>query len=174
MSTITSAGALLREARLKSHLSQTELASRAGVAQSVISAYELGRREPGFSMLQRLIFATGNSMSITLEQLEGFQPGLPDTVVGRRLRRRRAAMHEAGLRHGARNLRVFGSVARGEDRAGSDLDVVADLPEGMGLLELGALERELSEIAGMKVDLVPFDGLRPNVRAEVELEAVEL
>jgi predicted nucleotidyltransferase len=83
-------------------------------------------------------------------------------------------MRAVGERHGARNLRVFGSVARGEDRADSDLDVVADLPTGMGLFELGTMERELSEIMGMKVDLVPVDGLRPQVRAEVEAEAVDL
>ena len=170
----STSGALLREARNKSQLSQTELASRAGVAQSVISAYESGRREPAFSTLQRLISATGNRVVISLKPVGDARPGFPDTPIGRRLRQRRASMRAVGHRHGAQNLRVFGSVVRGEDRADSDLDIVADLPTGMGLFELGAMERELSEVVGMKVDLVPADGLRPKVRAEVEVEAVDL
>ena len=54
------ASAVLRDARQKSGLSQTELARRAKVAQSVISAYESGRREPGLSMLSRLVAATAS------------------------------------------------------------------------------------------------------------------
>ena len=77
-------------------------------------------------------------------------------------------------RHAADNLRVFGSVARGEDTAESDVDMVADFPLGIGLFELGAFELELSDILKVKVDLVPSDGLRLRVRAEVDAEAIPL
>ena len=54
-----SSGALIREARQRAGLSQTELARRAAVAQSVISAYETDRREPGLAMLTKLVEAAG-------------------------------------------------------------------------------------------------------------------
>jgi predicted nucleotidyltransferase len=100
--------------------------------------------------------------------------GLPDTPIGRRLRRNRSALLDVEARHGAKNLRVFGSVARGEDTSESDVDMVTDLPFGIGLFELGVFERELSEILKVKVDLVPSDGLRPRVRDEVDAQAIPL
>jgi predicted nucleotidyltransferase len=73
-----------------------------------------------------------------------------------------------------RNLRVFGSVARGEDRAGSYVDLLADLPPGMGLLGLGRVQAELEAILGARVDLVPANDLKPAVRERVEPELVAL
>jgi predicted nucleotidyltransferase/DNA-binding XRE family transcriptional regulator len=168
------AAGVLRDARLRGHLSQTELARRAGVAQSVISAYESGHREPSLATLTRLVEATGHSIKLDLEKNNGAVRGLPDTPIGRRLRRNRSALLAVAARHGANELRVFGSVARGEDTAESDVDMVADLPSGIGLFELGAFERELSDILKVKVDLVPSDGLRPRVRVEVDAEAIPL
>jgi len=165
---------LLREARRSASLSQTELAQRAGVAQSVVSAYESGRREPALSTLVRLIHATGNSLSLTIERMPGSRPGLPDTLVGRRLRQRRSAVLAVAGRHGVKEIKVFGSVARGEDRPDSDIDLVAALPATMGLIELGTLERELTAVLGQTVDLVPADGIRPAVRVEIENEAISL
>ena len=65
-------------------------------------------------------------------------------------------------------------VAKGEDRPDSDVDLVADLAREPGLFAFGALERELAQVLGKKVDLVPSDGLRPEVRAEVDAEAIPL
>ena len=168
------AGAVLRDARLRAQLSQTELARRAGVAQSVISAYEAGRREPSLATLTRMVTATGHTVKLELEENEVAIRGIPDTPIGRRLRRNRSALLAVAARHGAKNLRVFGSVARGEETSESDVDIVADLPSGIGLFELGAFERELSDILKANVDLAPFDGLRPRVRAEVDAEAIPL
>jgi hypothetical protein len=168
------AAGVLRDARLRAHLSQTELARRAGVSQSVISAYESGHREPSLATLTRMVTATGHTIKLDLEENNGAIRGLPDTPIGRRLRRNRSALLAVAARHGAKNLRVFGSVARGEDTFESDVDIVADLPSGIGLLELGEFERELSEILKANVDLVPSDGLRPRVRVEVDTEAILL
>lgn len=168
------AGAVLRDARLRARLSQTELARRAGVAQSVISAYESGRREPSLATLTRMVEATGHTIKLGLEENKRTIRGIPDTPIGRRLRRNHSALLAAAARHGAKNLRVFGSVARGEDTSESDVDIVAELPSGIGLFELGTFERELSDILRANVDLVPFDGLRPRVRAEVDAEAIPL
>jgi predicted nucleotidyltransferase/DNA-binding XRE family transcriptional regulator len=168
------AAGLLREARLRANLSQTELARRAGVAQSVISAYESGHREPSLATLTRMVKATGHTIKLNLEENSMAVRGLPDSPIGRRLRRNRSALLDLAASHGAENLRVFGSVARGENTVESDVDMVADLPSGIGLFELGVFERELSKILKVKVDLVPSDGLRPRVRDEVDAEAIPL
>jgi predicted nucleotidyltransferase/DNA-binding XRE family transcriptional regulator len=168
------AGALLRDARQRSGLSQTELARRAKVAQSVISAYESGRREPGLRTLRRLVAATGQQLTVGLETAEPGVRGLPDTPLGRRLRQRRSALIAAAESHGASNLRVFGSVARGEDGPDSDVDLLVDLAPGTGLFGLATLERELAEILHVDVDLAPADSLKPRQRVDAEREAIPL
>jgi predicted nucleotidyltransferase/DNA-binding XRE family transcriptional regulator len=167
-------GKLLRQARLGAQLSQTEVARRAHVAQSVISAYESGRREPSVSTLERLIRATGHRLVLDLERSSDCPPGLPDTPLGRQLRHHRRAILACAELHGAKNVRVFGSTARGEDRPNSDVDFVIDLAKGTGLFNLEALRRELSQILGVPVDVAPSDSLRPRVREEVEREAIPL
>jgi hypothetical protein len=170
----SSIGAVLREARIRAHLSQTDVARRAGVAQSVVSVYESGRREPSIGTLERLVAATGHRMVIQLERDPEAPPGLPDSPLGRRLRQRRKAVLACAARHGATNVRVFGSVARGEERPGSDVDLVVDLAPRTGLFEIGTFRRELTEILGAPVDVAPSDSLRPRVRAEIERDGVPL
>lgn len=77
-------------------------------------------------------------------------------------------------RFGGSNLRVFGSVARGEDRPDSDVDVLVDLAPGTGLVGLGTLERELSGVLGVRVDVAPCDSLRRHVKEEADREAIPL
>lgn len=169
-----SSGAVLREARERSRLSQSDLARRAGVAQSVISAYEADRRDPGLGTLTRLIEATGHELKLDVVPAVGRTLGLPDTTLGRRLRRhRRAVIHSAQLR-GARNVRVFGSVARGDETATSDIDLLVDLDRQQGLVALAGLTRELSALLRVHVDVVPASSLKAAIRAEVLAEAVPL
>jgi hypothetical protein len=73
------------------------------------------------------------------------------------LRRHRRAVIELAARRGARNTRVFGSIARGEDTDASDVD----LDDGVGVAALAGLQRELAELLGADVDLVPATTLRP-------------
>lgn len=165
---------MLREARLRARLSQTDLARRAGVAQSVISAYESDRREPSFRMLVKLIEATGHQLTVTLVAAPPDRLGLPDTRLGRRLRRHRRAVLELAARRGARNARVFGSVARGEDTEASDVDLLVDLDEGVGVVSLAGLRRELAELLGIQVDVVPATMLKAGIRDSVLAEAIAL
>lgn len=111
-----------------------------------------------------------------LELVPGPRPvlGLPDTRLGRRLRRHRRAVIETAGRRGARNVRVFGSVARGEDTAASDVDLLVDLGEGVGVVSLAGLRRELVELLDVDVDVVPEATLKPGVRDEVLAEAITL
>lgn len=168
------AGMMIREARRRARLSQTDLARRAEVAQSVISAYESGRREPGFQTLVRLVEATGHRLAVELLAAPPDRLGLPDTRLGRRLRRHRRAVLEIAARRGARNVRVFGSVARGQDTETSDVDLLVDLDEGVGVVALAGLRRELAELLGVEVDVVPAATLKPGVRNSVLAEAITL
>jgi predicted nucleotidyltransferase/DNA-binding XRE family transcriptional regulator len=171
---IDTSGTLLRRARINAGLSQTEVARRAHVAQSVISAYESDRREPALSTLAKLAAAAGHRLVVSLQPDLSMRPGLPDTPLGRRLRRHRAAVLRVAQRRGATNLRVFGSVARGQDTVDSDIDLMVDLAPDIGLISLAALERELSEVLRAKVDVVPADSLRPGVKAEADAESIPL
>lgn len=70
------------------------------------------------------------------------------------LERHRGAVLDLAFRAGLSDIRVFGSVARGEDHQGSDLDLLATLPQDMGLFELVGLEQALEDILGVRVDIV--------------------
>lgn len=168
------AGQLLRRARKASRLSQTDLARRAGVAQSVISAYETDSREPGLETLKRLVEATGHQLVLELGPAPQQALGLPDTPLGRRLRRHRRAVVEMARRRGARNVRVFGSVARGQDDPDSDIDLLVDLDAGQSVVGLAGLSRELAELLGVDVDVVPAASLKARMRDEALAEAVPL
>jgi predicted nucleotidyltransferase/DNA-binding XRE family transcriptional regulator len=168
------AATLLREARTRARLSQTDVARRSGIAQSVISAYESGRREPGVHTLARLVEATGHQLVLDVVPVADQPMGLPDTPLGRRLRHRRRTIVETAERRGVHNVRVFGSVARSQDTTTSDVDLLVDLDKSVGLVALAGLKRELSELLGVDVDVVPADTLKPRLRAQVLAEAVPL
>ena len=167
------AGALLRQARQRAGLSQVELAARAGVTQSVISAYESGHRQPSVPMLATLIEAAGYELAATVRQQPRRLSRLSGPV-GRRVRRRRHDLVAAAAAHGVHRLRVFGSVARGEDRPDSDVDLLADVPPGISLFGLARLQADLEAIVGTRVDLVPAADLKPDVRARADPDLVAL
>lgn len=164
----------LRAARKAAGMTQIEVASRAGVTQSVISAYESGRREPSVPMLERLIEATGHRLDLTIRRVDDPPRGLPDTEAGRRLRRHRQRILRLASDRGADHVRVFGSVARGDDDATSDVDLLVDLADDVGLVGLARLERELSELLEVDVEIVPASLLEPAVRKSAEAEAIAL
>ncbi len=170
----TESGALIREARRRSGLSQAELARRAHVSQPVISAYESGRREPGLSMLTKLVEASGHRLQLGLFPAPHRIRALPDTPMGRRLRRHRRAILNAAEQRGATNVRVFGSVARGEDTDSSDIDFLVDLNEHVGLLGLIGLESDIAELVGRPVDIVPAANLKDAVATQALSEAIPL
>jgi uncharacterized protein len=166
-------GALLRQARKRAGLSQVDLAARAGVTQSVISAYESGQRQPSIPALTRLVGAAGFELTLSLRRQPGRLRRLSGPV-GRRVRRHHKDLVAAAAAHGVSNLRVFGSVARGEDHPGSDVDLLADFPPGLSLFGLGRLEADLEGILGTRVDLIPAADLKPGVRERVESDLIAL
>lgn len=76
--------------------------------------------------------------------------------------------------HGALNVCVFGSRARGESREDSDLDLLVDLEEGRSLLDLIGIEQDLEDLLGRPVDVVTRRELSPYLRERVLAEAVPL
>jgi predicted nucleotidyltransferase len=90
------------------------------------------------------------------------------------VRTRRDEILRIAAEHGARNLRVFGSVARGDAGPESDLDILVDLEDGRSLFDMGGLLMDLQDLLGCKVDVVTERGLRDRIRARVLREAVPL
>ena len=95
------------------------------------------------------------------------------TIEQLRTQRREEILRLAAFR-GARNVRVFGSVARGDSSERSDIDFLVDLEPGRSLLDLGGLNLDLERLLGSRVDVVSSRGLRERVRDRVLREAVPL
>jgi uncharacterized protein len=77
-------------------------------------------------------------------------------------------------RRGTHNVRVFGSIARDEQRSGSDIDFLVDFEPGRSLLDLTGLLLDLEAVLGCKVDVVSSRGLKPRLASEVLRDAIAL
>jgi len=86
----------------------------------------------------------------------------------------KAAIYRLAESRGARNIRVFGSVARGEDDQASDVDFLVDLEPGRGLFDLGGLLMDLRDLLQAPVDVVTPSLLKARIRNRVLREAVPL
>jgi predicted nucleotidyltransferase len=141
----------LQHRRHRLGITQSELAERAGTSQSAVAAYESGTRTPSAETLRRLE--------------RGLSP-LPRQV----LANRRDAVIALLSRHRATGVRVFGSVARGEDTFNSDIDLLVDFDEEASIFDAGGLLEDLEELLSpYRVDLVSTGGLLPrdeHIRAE--------
>ncbi|PSN10696.1 nucleotidyltransferase [filamentous cyanobacterium CCT1] len=91
-----------------------------------------------------------------------------------RLKVERASILNLANKYGAYNVRIFGSVARGEADSNSDVDFLVAMESGRSLLDLGGLLMELQELLDCSVDIVTDKGLRTKIRERVLAEAVPL
>lgn len=97
------------------------------------------------------------------------------TTIAEAIKTKRDEILRIAARHGAYNVRVFGSVARGEDRPDSDLDLLVDFEPDRSLLDQGALLIELQELfPHLHVEVFEPEGLRPRVRIAALHDAVAL
>ena len=94
--------------------------------------------------------------------------------IDERLKDKREEILRIASKHGAYNVRVFGSVARGEARPDSDVDFLVKLEPGRSLFDHAALLLDLEEILGCDVNVVTERGLRPRIRERVLKDAVPL
>jgi uncharacterized protein len=88
--------------------------------------------------------------------------------------RHRDQIVELAEKRGAHNIRVFGSIARGDGHPGSDIDFLVDFEPGRSLLDLTGLWLDLEGALGCQVDVVSSRGLRPRVATEVMRDAIAL
>lgn len=86
------------------------------------------------------------------------------TPIAQKLNAQRQAILQIAQTYGADNLRIFGSVARGDDDFASDLDLLVDLEPGRSLFDLGGLTMDLQELLGCKIDIVTENGLKKRIR----------
>lgn len=162
------AARLIRDARKRAGLSQAGLAKYARTSQPAIARYEGGDATPSLATLERILRACKTSVVV----------GSPTrAAVPRRggrlalLRRSRHLLLSAAGRHGVRDVRVFGSVARGEDDPSSDVDLLVDLDPDRTLLDLIGFKQEAEEILGLPVDAVSPRFLKASVSSSAVREA---
>lgn len=127
-------------------------AAAQGMTQTQI-AREIGRSQPEVSRLLRL---------------HGTSP------LARNLRRNASQIRRIVAEAGGSRVRVFGSVATGQNRPDSDVDLLFAMDTPLSLMQLGRLEQEISHLLGAPVDLVPESALRPDLRERALSEAVAL
>jgi predicted nucleotidyltransferase len=125
----------LRRRRREKSMSQNQLADLAGIPQPNLSAYENGRRVPSQETLQRLDAALASTVS-------------------ERFAAAREEILSAAARRGLSDVRVFGSVARGDAAAESDLDLLVHPGATSSIFDLAAFRAEVEEIVGAPVDVV--------------------
>jgi predicted nucleotidyltransferase len=90
------------------------------------------------------------------------------------LKSKRNEIVRLAARHGARNVRVFGSVARGEAGPASDVDLLVEMDRGRSLLDLIELSQELETFLHRKVDILTDEGLSPYLEQRIHAEAIPL
>jgi predicted nucleotidyltransferase len=90
------------------------------------------------------------------------------------LKAQREEILRIAARYGAHNVRVFGSVARGEAGPDSDVDFLVEMEKGRSLFDLGGLLMDLQDFLGRRVDVVTERGLRDRIRSRVLREAISL
>lgn len=168
----------IRQARLDAKFSQVDLAARAGTSQPALARYETGAALPTLPTLERLLAACGRRLEIQTPATRRTRSA--SSVRGQlgpqadKLRRQRRRLLDAAERHGISDLRAFGSLARGEATAESDVDLLVNLKPGHTLLDLAAFRREAGEILDLPVDVATTDMLKGRVRDEVLSEAIPL
>lgn len=91
-----------------------------------------------------------------------------------KLRQMRDVITDTAAASGARDVRVFGSVARGDDGDASDIDFLVTLEQGRTLLDLARLEERLERLLGRRVDVVTEEGLQEPIRSRAIREAIRV
>lgn len=164
------ASALIKEARTRAGLTQLELAQAAGTSQPSVAAYESGAKSPSVRTLERLIRATGASLDVKLRPAPVAQGQLLAE-----LRRRREEIRRAAQARRIRNVRVFGSAARGEETDSSDVDLLVDFDAARhGVLPIVGFAIDVRAIIGRDVDVSTVAMLQDEVRKSALAEAVPL
>jgi predicted nucleotidyltransferase/DNA-binding XRE family transcriptional regulator len=164
------AATIVKEARARAGLSQAGLARAAGTSQPTLAAYESGAKSPSVRTLNKIVRAAG----FTLEAVLHTAPPARGAVLTQ-VRAKQAQIRQAAAGYGIRNVRVFGSAARGDAGPDSDIDLLVDFDaERHGLGPLAGFRSEVRDLLHRDVDVATVELLRDVVRAEALAEAVPL
>ena len=164
------AAALIKSARAHAGLTQAELASRAATSQPAIAAYETGAKSPSVRTLNKLIRACGLSLQGELVTTPGATSALLELV-----RSHQSELRQAAQRRRIRNVRIFGSAARGDTHYTSDIDILVDYDaHALGIGNLAGFKQEAETILGRSVDVSTPAMLKDTLRDRVLAEAVPL
>jgi predicted nucleotidyltransferase/DNA-binding XRE family transcriptional regulator len=166
------AGGLIAQVRREAGLTQAELARRAETSQAMVARYETGAASPTVRTLARLLRAAGHELKLSGP---ASSPNAPNSPVAAVLRKHRAEIKAAAAAVGAANVRVFGSVARGDETPDSDIDLLVDFPAGeRGLFPLLKLAAEIEDLVGRPVDVAAVEVMAAPVRERALAEAIPL
>lgn len=157
---------VIRDARKRAELSQAGLAARAKTSQSAVARYEAGVTIPSLATLERLLVACGGRVVLE-DRTSAPRPREASGTqrLGGAVHDARDQLLQAARRHGLRHVRVFGSVARGEESEASDVDLLVDLEPERTLIDLIGFQQEAEQILGVKVDAVTERFLKRRVRS---------
>jgi predicted nucleotidyltransferase len=155
---MSSVGTSLRLARRLAGLSQRALARKADVPASTVGRIERGTVRPRMDTLERLAEALGVDLEIEFR-----------VSLGQRVEALRPDIVALCEQYGAHHVEVFGSVAAGTAVDESDVDLLVDLDDDADLLTLVRLERELSELLGVDVDVVPRSTVDESFRGSASM-----
>jgi hypothetical protein len=106
--------------------------------------------------------------------LQGGDEAVADLTVGEAIREKREAIVRMAARHGATQVRLIGSVARGDARPDSDVDLLVTWSEGTSLLDQAALMLEIESLLDRKVDIASDGWVKPSIRESVYTDAITL
>ncbi len=128
-------------------MSARDLAAASGVSASTVTRIERGEVNPTVAMLERLLEASGNELDITVSP----RPTAPTLA---EVRAHRDTIIEIVESFGGTNVRVFGSVARGDAHDDSDVDLLVDVPSGTGLITVERMIAAIETAVPWRVDVV--------------------
>ncbi|MEM9747964.1 MAG: helix-turn-helix domain-containing protein [Actinomycetota bacterium] len=163
---VIDAATLVREARESASMSARALAAESGVSPSTVTRIERGEISPTVSMLERLLRASGHELEIGLSRSDA-APTISE------VRSHADTILEIVQRIGGRDVRLIGSVARGDATPTSDLDLLIDVPPGTGLFALETMRADLDAALPWSVDVLTSGAARGRM-AHVLDDAVAL
>lgn len=142
---------------------------------SVPSRADLFQRTRMTNLRKPCCRAPGRTVNQTVENPRRLRENERSMVTLDTLRReKKAEILRLAEMHGCYNIRVFGSVATGENRPDSDVDFLVDIESGRTLFDLGGLLSDLRDLLGIEVDIVESRSIHPYIRDRVLAEAVNL
>lgn len=140
-------------------------AERIGVSVRFLNELERGKAT---ARLDKVVQALGG-LGLDLAVVPKAAPSLRAQVLAQK-----PLLRAVAARHGVRSLALFGSAARGEARAASDLDFLVELEEGRSLVDLVGVKQDLEALFGRPVDAFTRASLRPEVRAAARADLVRI